>query len=73
MELISSNHPLDIDLNISRNIESYIGDIIQLDIGSSYSNELVFDNVLGNGNFGLVKKYIYKNKFIYGGQNVSCH
>ena len=72
MELISSNHPLDIDLNISRNIiESYIGDIIQLDIGSSYSNELVFDNVLGNGNFGLVKKYIYKNKFIYGGQNVS--
>ena len=34
-------------------------------------NDLVFNTVLGNGNFGLVKKYIYKNKFIYGGQNLS--
>ena len=72
MILLSSSEPLDIDItDETTSIESTFGDIVELDIGTFRSNELEFNTLLGAGNFGVVKKYIYKNKFIYGGQNVS--
>lgn len=72
MALFNSNQPVDIDITSEiQVIQSTFGEIVELNIGSSHSNELEFETILGNGNFGVVKKYIYKNKFIYGGQNIS--